>query len=293
MPTFDFTEEQTNAITEYSRPSTRSPTRTRPKPVVSDPTLVATGKQLFEKWQCVKCHVVAGKLPNQEPANMAPDLANVPTRLRADWIGPRWSQTRGIGPARDTACRRTYRRTRPRTRTRKDPGRDSGRSRSRPCALVLLTLRRGADVAKGGPGRQGSAVRTATSATRPKRRVGLRRPRRSSWTTSYGSAGKTEHAAVGDVVRVGQGVGKVNADVRRIPIGSTDEVQCSPVEAPDRSHRQATSTAAAKSTTPPPIRRASTLWRTVMEAKPERGGPRGRPDGGEVQQKGVALNSGV
>jgi len=31
--------------------------------------------------------VVAGKLPNQDPANMAPDLAKVPERLRADWIG--------------------------------------------------------------------------------------------------------------------------------------------------------------------------------------------------------------
>jgi hypothetical protein len=33
--------------------------------------------------------VVAGKLPNQEPANMAPDLANVPGRIRADWL-PVW-----------------------------------------------------------------------------------------------------------------------------------------------------------------------------------------------------------
>jgi hypothetical protein len=30
--------------------------------------------------------VVAGKLPNQEPANMAPDLAKVPERLRAAWL---------------------------------------------------------------------------------------------------------------------------------------------------------------------------------------------------------------
>ena len=51
--------------------------------------MVVAGKSLFEKWQCVKCHVVAGKLPNQEPANMAPDLANVPGRLRAEWL-PQW-----------------------------------------------------------------------------------------------------------------------------------------------------------------------------------------------------------
>jgi mono/diheme cytochrome c family protein len=51
--------------------------------------MVAAGQDLFGKWQCVKCHVVAGKLPNQDPANMAPDLANVPRRLRADWL-PHW-----------------------------------------------------------------------------------------------------------------------------------------------------------------------------------------------------------
>ena len=54
--------------------------------VALDPALVAAGRELFGRWQCVKCHVVAGKLPNQEPANMAPDLAKVPERLRAAWL---------------------------------------------------------------------------------------------------------------------------------------------------------------------------------------------------------------
>jgi mono/diheme cytochrome c family protein len=89
MPTFGFTEDQTNAITEYFATLDKVSYPYETKPAVSDPALVATGKQLFEKWQCVKCHVVSGKLPNQEPANMAPDLANVPSRLRADWIA-RW-----------------------------------------------------------------------------------------------------------------------------------------------------------------------------------------------------------
>ncbi len=88
MPTFGFTEDQTNAITQYfaSLDKVSYPYEAKP---TSDPTMVAAGKQLFEKWQCVKCHVVSGKLPNQEPANMAPDLAKVPSRLRADWI-ERW-----------------------------------------------------------------------------------------------------------------------------------------------------------------------------------------------------------
>jgi mono/diheme cytochrome c family protein len=86
MPTFDFTEEQTNAITQYFAALDKVPYPYQPKPVINT-ALLATGKELFEKWQCVKCHVVGGKLPNQDPANMAPDLANVPSRLRADWLG--------------------------------------------------------------------------------------------------------------------------------------------------------------------------------------------------------------
>ena len=89
MPSFEFSEEQTNAITQYFAALDKVPYPYEPKPKVSNPALVAAGKTLFEKWQCVKCHVVAGKLPNQEPANMAPDLAKVPSRLRADWID-RW-----------------------------------------------------------------------------------------------------------------------------------------------------------------------------------------------------------
>jgi mono/diheme cytochrome c family protein len=86
MPTFDFTEEETNAITQYFAAQDGVPYPYQPK-VTADGALLAEGRDLFGKWQCVKCHVVAGKLPNQEPANMAPDLAKVPQRLRADWIG--------------------------------------------------------------------------------------------------------------------------------------------------------------------------------------------------------------
>jgi mono/diheme cytochrome c family protein len=88
MPTFEFTEEELNAITHYFAAQDRVPYPYEPKPTIQ-PAMVAAGQDLFNKWQCVKCHVVAGKLPNQDPANMAPDLANVPRRLRADWL-PHW-----------------------------------------------------------------------------------------------------------------------------------------------------------------------------------------------------------
>ncbi len=85
MPTFEFTEEQANAITQYFAAQDHAPYPYEPK-VARDTAMIAAGKDLFARWQCVKCHVVAGKLPNQDPANMAPDLAKVPERLRADWL---------------------------------------------------------------------------------------------------------------------------------------------------------------------------------------------------------------
>jgi cytochrome c2 len=85
MPTFDFSEDDLNSITQYFAAQDKVPYPYEPKPVL-EAAMVAAGKNLFEKWQCVKCHVVGGKLPNQDPANMAPDLAKVPERLRADWL---------------------------------------------------------------------------------------------------------------------------------------------------------------------------------------------------------------
>jgi cytochrome c2 len=86
----------------------------KPQP---DPTLVAAGRDLFGRWQCVKCHVVAGKLPNQPPENMAPDLANVPRRLRAEWLHPWLADPGKIQPG--TRMPANFPRTRPRTRIRK------------------------------------------------------------------------------------------------------------------------------------------------------------------------------
>jgi cytochrome c2 len=85
MPSFEFDEEQRNTITHYFAAQDNVAYPYEPKQPL-DPAMVAAGRDLFGRWQCVKCHVVAGKLPNQEPANMAPDLAKVPSRLRAAWL---------------------------------------------------------------------------------------------------------------------------------------------------------------------------------------------------------------
>jgi hypothetical protein len=110
MPTFEFSEEELNVLTRYfaAMDKVAYPYAPRPQP---DPAMIAAGRDLFGRWQCVKGHVVAGKLPNQPPENMAPDLANVPRRLRAEWLRP-W-----LRPRQDPA-----RRARP--RTPQGPGRE-------------------------------------------------------------------------------------------------------------------------------------------------------------------------
>jgi len=85
MPTFELSEDDLNTLTRFFAAMDGVTYPYDPKPTL-DPAMVATGHDLFNKWQCIKCHVVAGKLPDQDPSNMAPDLADVPVRLRAEWL---------------------------------------------------------------------------------------------------------------------------------------------------------------------------------------------------------------
>ena len=86
MPSFDLPEDELNTITRYFAAQDKVSYPYEPLPTI-DPAAVARGRALFENWQCVSCHVVAGKLPPQDdPAMMAPDLALVPRRLRAAWL---------------------------------------------------------------------------------------------------------------------------------------------------------------------------------------------------------------
>src|SRR4029453_9468562 len=71
LPTCGLGEEQLNAGTHGFASLDKVPFPYAPRPS-STPEMVASGHDLFTRWQCVKCHVVAGKLPpGQEPANMA------------------------------------------------------------------------------------------------------------------------------------------------------------------------------------------------------------------------------
>src|SRR5262249_1000789 len=71
MPTFEFSEEDINTLTRYFAAQDKVPFPYEPAPP-SDPVMLATGHDLFDRWQCVRCHVVAGKLPSQDPATIPP-----------------------------------------------------------------------------------------------------------------------------------------------------------------------------------------------------------------------------
>jgi cytochrome c2 len=85
MPTYGFTELELNTLTHHFASLDLVPYPFEPE-VDIDPRTVATGAVLFGMAECVKCHVVAGRLPNQPPGNMAPDLARARARLRPGWI---------------------------------------------------------------------------------------------------------------------------------------------------------------------------------------------------------------
>jgi cytochrome c2 len=97
MPTFEFSEDETNTVTQYFAALDKVSFPYEQKPELQAP-MVAAGHDLFNKWQCIKCHVVAGRLPNQEPAFMAPDLANVPSRLRSAWLAQWLADPQKIQP---------------------------------------------------------------------------------------------------------------------------------------------------------------------------------------------------
>ena len=98
MPTFDLSEEEANTLTRYFAALDGVPYPFEPRPELAASS-IAVGRDLFGRWQCVKCHVVAGRLPpGQDVANMAPDLADVPRRLRADWLSKWLADPQNILP---------------------------------------------------------------------------------------------------------------------------------------------------------------------------------------------------
>ena len=86
MPTFGLDDPSLNGVIRYfgAVSNTVGPFQTHE--VRTAAAVDANGKQLFEKLQCQKCHVL-GAIPKDQPiTTLAPDLRMVPDRLNPDWI---------------------------------------------------------------------------------------------------------------------------------------------------------------------------------------------------------------
>ncbi|OFV93669.1 MAG: hypothetical protein A3H95_06190 [Acidobacteria bacterium RIFCSPLOWO2_02_FULL_64_15] len=86
MPTFGLDDAELNGVINYfgSISNTIGPFQTHE--IVRVANSEATGRRLFETFQCQKCHVLGAIPRDQETANLAPDLRMASDRLNPEWI---------------------------------------------------------------------------------------------------------------------------------------------------------------------------------------------------------------
>ena len=86
MPTFGLDDKNVNGVISYFQAVSNTLQPFRTYDVAKTDNTV--GKELFEKLQCQKCHVL-GAIPKDQPtSNLAPDLRMVHDRLNPDWLLP-------------------------------------------------------------------------------------------------------------------------------------------------------------------------------------------------------------
>jgi len=89
MPTFHFSDEETNTIVSYFAADGKVPqfdTMRRNDPAARN---VAVGQTFFEMLRCAQCHPTGGVQTAANTANLAPNLEYARVRLRHEWI-PDW-----------------------------------------------------------------------------------------------------------------------------------------------------------------------------------------------------------
>ena len=88
MPTFNFTEEQVNALVRYFSYLDQQdfPFVDDLKPKFTTEEYTNAKNLLEQEFQCIKCHIKGNQMPGGSPANWAPNLAMAKQRLKPDWI---------------------------------------------------------------------------------------------------------------------------------------------------------------------------------------------------------------
>ncbi|MSO57175.1 MAG: c-type cytochrome [Acidobacteria bacterium] len=86
MPTFGLDDPNLNGVIRYfgALSNTVGPFQTIE--AVKTSAAVGAGKEMFEQFQCQKCHVLGSVPKDQEPTTLAPDLRMSSDRLQPEWI---------------------------------------------------------------------------------------------------------------------------------------------------------------------------------------------------------------
>jgi mono/diheme cytochrome c family protein len=86
MPTFHFDDATANSLVQHFEAT--APKGGGYQEVPAESLLVASvtrGRKIFEDYRCIQCHQLGGA-SGRDPADLAPDLALAPGRLRPGWI---------------------------------------------------------------------------------------------------------------------------------------------------------------------------------------------------------------
>ncbi len=87
MPTFGFNEDQAKQLVQYFTHLAHQEVSYKGLELAeTTPEKIATGKMLFEKFQCIKCHKVDKTSAAMGASFLAPDLTLTKDRLKTDWV---------------------------------------------------------------------------------------------------------------------------------------------------------------------------------------------------------------
>ena len=85
MPTFDFTEEETNSLVKYFAYLDEQEISFLREKVKTKAATVAAGRELFTQFKCIQCHQ-GGETQTITASFLAPDLAMAKDRLKPAWV---------------------------------------------------------------------------------------------------------------------------------------------------------------------------------------------------------------
>ncbi len=85
MPTFGFSEEQTNNLVKYFHNLAEQKISFAPAELHATDESIQTGRNLFIKLKCIQCHQ-PGEAASLSASFLAPDLTLARERLKPDWI---------------------------------------------------------------------------------------------------------------------------------------------------------------------------------------------------------------